>query len=73
MIRDNCKMTRESLFGTLEFLKIKSQQCKQAYQKQRNICPAVVQEANKNDFNILNVRNTTDNKVFENCKAFFLQ
>ena len=57
-------MTRSRLRN--KFLKTKSQECKQAYNKQRNLCVTMVRKAKKNYFNNLNVRNITDNKQF--CK-----
>ena len=55
-------MTRSRLRN--KFLKTKSQECKQAYNKQRNLCVTVVRKAKKNYFNNLNVRIITDNKQF---------
>ena len=50
-----------------KFLKTKSQECKQAYNKQRNLW-----KASKNYFNNLSVRNITDNKQFwKTVKPFF--
>ena len=63
-------MTRSRLRN--KFLKTKSQECKQAYNKQRNLCVKKVRIAKKNYFNNLNVRNITDNKQFWNTgKPFF--
>ena len=42
-----------------KFLKTKSQEYKQAYNKQSNLYVAMVRKANKNYFNNLNVRNVT--------------
>ena len=53
-------MTRSRLRN--KFLKIKSQECKQAYNKQRNLCVTMVRKAKKNYFNCLNVRNIKDNR-----------
>ena len=55
-------MTRSRLRN--KFLKTKSQECKQVYNKQRNLCVTMIQKAKKNYFNNLNVRNITDNKQF---------
>ena len=55
-----------------KFLKSKSQECKKAYNKQRNLFVAMVRKAEINYFNNLNVRNITDNKQFwKNVKPFF--
>ena len=65
-------MTRSRLRN--KFLKTKSQECKQAYNKQWNPCVKMVRKGMKNYFNNLNVRNITDNKQFRNTvKPFFLQ
>ena len=63
-------MTRSRLRN--KFLKIKSQECKQAYNKQRNLCVTMVRKAKKNYFNCLNVRNIKDNRQFwKTVKPFF--
>ena len=63
-------MTRSRLRN--KFLKAKSQECKQAYNKKRNLCVTMVQKAKKNYFDNLNVRNIPDNKQFWNImKPFF--
>ena len=55
-----------------KFLKTKSHQCKQVYNKQRNLCVTMVRKAKKNYFNNLNVRNITDIKQFwKTVKPFF--
>ena len=54
-----------------KFLKSKSQECKQTYNKQRNLCATMVQKGKKNYFNNLNVRNITDNKQFWNTVKLF--
>ena len=55
-----------------KFLKTESQECKQAYNKQRNLCVTMVQKVEKNYFSNLNVRNITDNKRFwKTMKPFF--
>ena len=55
-----------------KFLKTKSQECKQAYNKQRNLRVTMVRKAKKNYFNSLNIRNITDNKQFwKTVKPFF--
>ena len=55
-----------------KFLKTKSQECKQDYNKQRNLCDTMVRKAKKNYFNNLNVGNVTDNKQFwKTLKHFF--
>ena len=54
-------MTRLKLRNKV--LKTKSQGCKQAYNKERNLGVAMVWKANTNYFN-LNERNITDNKQF---------
>ena len=63
-------MTRSRLRN--KFLKTKSQECKQAYNKQRNLCVTMVRKAKKNYFNNVSVGNITDNKQFWNTvKSFF--
>ena len=63
-------MTRSRL--TNKFLKMKSQECEQGYNKQRNLCVTMIRNAKKNYFNNLNVRNITDNKQFwKTVKPFF--
>ena len=63
-------MTRSMLQN--KFLKTKSKECKQPYNKQRNLCVTMVRKAKKNYFNNLNVRNITDNKQFrKTVKSFF--
>ena len=63
-------MTRSRLCN--KFLKTESQECKQAYNKQGNLCVTMVRKAKKNYFNNLNVRNITDNKRFwKTMKPFF--
>ena len=63
-------MTRSKLRN--KFVKTKSQECKQVYNKQRNLCVAMVRKVKKNDFNNRNVRNITDNKQFwKTVKPFF--
>ena len=62
-------MTRSRLRN--KFLKTKSQECKQAYNKQRNLCVTMVRKAKKKYFNNLNVRNVTDNKQFWNTVETF--
>ena len=53
-------------------MKTKSQECKQDYNKQRNLCDTVVRKAKKNYFNNLNVGNVTGNKQFwKTLKHFF--
>ena len=47
-----------------KFQKTKSKECKQAYNKQRNLCITMVQKTEKNYFNNLNVRRIADNKQF---------
>ena len=47
-----------------KFLNAKSQECKQAYNKQRNFCVTMVRKAKRNFYNNLNIRNITDNKQF---------
>ena len=47
-------MTRSRLDN--KFLKTKFQECKQAYNKQQNICVAIIQKANKNYLNNLIIR-----------------
>ena len=64
-------MTRSRLRN--KFLRTKSQEYKQAYNKQRNLCVTMVRKAKKYYFNNLNVRNITDNKVLEYRETFFLQ
>ena len=55
-----------------KFLKTKSQECKQAYNNQRNLCVTMVRKRKKNYFNNLNVKNVTDNKQFwKTVKPFF--
>ena len=55
-----------------KFLKTKSQECKQAYNKQRNLCVTMIRKAKRNYFNNLNVRNITDDKQFwKTVKLFF--
>ena len=55
-----------------KFLKIKFQECKQGYDKQRNLCVTMVRKAKKNYFNNLNVGNITDNIQFwKTVKSFF--
>ena len=64
-------MTRSRLCN--KFLKTESQECKQGYNKQRNLCVTMVRKAKKNFFNNLNVRNITDNKRFwKTMKPFLL-
>ena len=55
-------MTRSWLRNT--FLKTKSQECKQAYNKQSNLCVTMVRKTKKNYFNSFNVRKITENKQF---------
>ena len=63
-------MTRSRLRN--KFLKTKSQECKQAYNNQRNLCVTMVRKRKKNYFNNLNVKNVTDNKQFwKTVKPFF--
>ena len=63
-------MTRSRLRN--KFLKTKSQECKQDYNKQRNLCVTMVRKAKKNYFNNLNVGIVTDNKQFwKTLKHFF--
>ena len=63
-------MTRSMLQN--KFLKTKSNECKQPYNKQRNLCVTMVRKAKENYFNNLNVRNITDNKQFRKAvKSFF--
>ena len=62
-------MTRSGLRN--KFLKTKSQERKQAYNKQRNLCVTMLRKAKKNYFNNLNVRNITDNKQFWNTVKLF--
>ena len=47
-----------------KFQKTKSQECKQAYNNQRNLCITMVLKREKNHFNNLNVRKIADNKQF---------
>ena len=55
-----------------KFLKTTPQKCKQAYNRQRNLCVTMVRKAKRNQFNNLNVRNITDNKQFwKTVKPFF--
>ena len=63
-------MTRSRLRN--KFLKTKYQECKQVYNKKRNLFVTMVRKAKKNYFNNFNVRNITDNKQFwETLKPFF--
>ena len=63
-------MTRSRLPN--EFLKIKSQEYKQVYNKQRNLCVTMIRKTKKYYFNDPNVRNITDNKQFwKTVKPFF--
>ena len=63
-------MTRSRLPN--KFLKMKSQECEQGYNKQRNLCVTMIRKAKKNYFNNLNVRNITDIKQFwKTVKPFF--
>ena len=63
-------MTRSRLRN--KFLKPKSQECKQACNKQRNLSVTMVRKAKKNYFNNLNVRNITGNEQFwKTVKPFF--
>ena len=55
-----------------KFLKTKSEECKQTYNKQRNHCVTMVRKAKKNYFNKFNIRNITDNKQFwKTVEPFF--
>ena len=55
-----------------KFLKAKFQECKQGYDKQRNLCVTMLRKAKKYYFNNLNVRNITDNIQFwKTVKPFF--
>ena len=47
-----------------KFLKTKSEECKQAYNKQRNLCMTMARKVKENYINNPNVRNITDNKQF---------
>ena len=63
-------MTRSRLRN--ELLQTKSQEYKQAYNKQRNLYATMVRKSKENYFNNLNVRNITDNKQFwKTVKPFF--
>ena len=55
-----------------KFLKTKFQECKQGYDKQRNLCVTMLRKSKKYYFNNLNVRNITDNIQFwKTVKSFF--
>ena len=63
-------MTRSRLRN--KFLKPKSQECKQAYNKERNLCVTMVRKAKRNYFNNPSVRNVATNKQFwKTVKPFF--
>ena len=63
-------MTRSRLRN--KFLKKKSQECKQTYNKRRNDCVTMIRITKKNYFDYLNIRNITDNEqVWKTVKPFF--
>ena len=47
-----------------KFWNTKHQECKQAYNKQRNLCVAMFSKTKKNYFNNLNARSITNDKQF---------